>query len=93
MKITISNESTDHCVFVDTDVQDVLITEAYIGPKLVTNDGEELSVCMRDNGFEVTYMDPDDVEHCYSFNDGFVRRLSLKGRKTNDNVVPLKPKR
>jgi hypothetical protein len=91
MKITISNEHTEFCTFVETDGQDVLITEAYIGPKLVTDEGEELSICMRDNGFEVTYLDADDVEHCYSFNDGFVRRLSLKGRNAS-NVVPFKPK-
>ena len=92
MKIAISNESSEYCTFIDTDAQDVLITEAYIGPKLVTNDGEELAVCMRDNGFEVTYIDDDDVEHVYSFNNGFVRRLSLKGRKSETNVVPFKPR-
>lgn len=93
MKITISNESDDYCTFIDTDVQNVLITEAYIGPKLVTDDGEELSVCMRDNGFEITYIDDDNVEHIYSFHNGFVRRLSLKGKTARDtNVVPFKQK-
>lgn len=89
MKITLSNPDNDYVAFVNTDAMDVLITEAYIGPKLVTGAGEELSICMRDSGFEVTYLDSDDVEHTYSFNDGFVRRLSIKGRKTNENVVPF----
>ena len=92
MKITLSNPASDYVTHIDTEVQDVLVTEAYIGLKLVTNDGEELAVCMRDNGFEVTYIDDDDVEHVYSFNNGFVRRLSLKGRKSETNVVPFKPR-
>jgi hypothetical protein len=59
----------------------------------VSGDGEELSVCMRNNGFEITYLDDDNVEHVYSFQDGFVRRLSLKGKKSREsNVVPFKPR-
>ena len=91
MKITLSNPDNDYVAHIDTDVMDVLVTEAYNGLNLVTDDGEELSICMRDSGFELVYLDDDDVEHTYSFNNGFVRRTSLRGRKAkNDNVVPLK---
>lgn len=91
MKLTLSNPENGYCAHIDTDVMDVLITEAFNGLKLVTDDGEELSICMRDSGFELVYLDQDDVEHSYSFNDGFVRRTSLRGRKArkNDNVVPF----
>ena len=90
MKITISTEDCDACTIMQTEGQSVLITEAYVGPTFVSDDGDELSVCMRDGGFEITYLDIDNVEHVYSLKDGFVRRISLKGRKTNDNVVPFK---
>lgn len=90
MKITISNPDNEYRTFIDTDVSDVLITEAYIGPKFVSSDGEELNVSMRDSGFEIVYIDGDDVEHHYSLNDGFVRRTAIRGRKAaDDNVVPF----
>ena len=34
---------------------DLVITEAYSGVLLRTEDGEELGICMRDSGFEFTY--------------------------------------
>lgn len=93
MKLTLSNPDNDYVAHIDTEAMDVLVTEAYLGATFVSSAGEELSISMRDNGFEIMYLDADDVEHHYSLNDGFVRRTSLKGRKSNhDNVVPLKRK-
>lgn len=81
MKITLSNPDNDYSARIDTEALDVLITEAFLGCTFVSSDGEELHVCMRDNGFELVYLDVDDVEHHYSLNDGFVRRTALRGRK------------
>lgn len=91
MKLTIGDPKTNRCIFIDSEDSKVLITEAYIGPQFVTDAGEELHVCMRDVGFDITYVDSWDVEHHYSLNDGVVRRtsVSIRGRKNkDDNLVP-----
>jgi len=40
---------------IDTDAMNIEIREAYLGVSFVTEQGERLSVSMRDNGFEVHY--------------------------------------
>jgi hypothetical protein len=43
-----------HCIL-DTDVMDVELRDVFLGVRFITEDGEMLSVCMRDGGFEVHY--------------------------------------
>lgn len=47
---------------IDTDVMRVEIREAYLGVAFVTEEGQKLSVCMRDGGFEVRHNDGNWVE-------------------------------
>lgn len=75
----------------------VTITKVFNGVRFITEDGEELSVVMRDSGFEFVYIGDDpDIEHWYSCNNGFVRRLSVrKGASESgkvDNLVPFPEK-
>ena len=66
-----------HCE-IDTDTMDVVIKEAFLGVQFVTEDGERLSVCMRDSGFEISYsIDgvriPDD-ENWWEFKEGITMK-------------------
>lgn len=55
MKITLSEPDGPYQATIDTEVMDVTIHEAFIGAQFVTEDGARLSVCMRDDGFEVRH--------------------------------------
>lgn len=55
MKISIKQPNGQYKCFFDTEVMEVTIREAFIGPRFVTSSGEELVVIMRDDGFEVHY--------------------------------------
>lgn len=55
MQIEIKQPEGPYSCTVDTGVMDVSITEAFVGAAFITETGEKLSVCMRDNGFEVRY--------------------------------------
>lgn len=47
---------------VDPGVMEVEIREAFVGLGLVSPDGQRLSVCMRDGGFEVRHNGGEWVE-------------------------------
>lgn len=57
MKIKISEPGGPYDAVLDTHVMDVDITEAYIGPTFRTKH-EELALCERDGGWELTYTTP-----------------------------------
>lgn len=57
---------------ITTGVDSVEIREAFIGPKFITSDGEELSVCMRDSGFEIHYQSPGSRPKQITCNVGIV---------------------
>jgi len=80
MKINLSNPGNDYTAQIDTSVMDVLVTEAYLPCSFVSDNGEELHVVMRDQGFELIYVDTDEVVQTWSLNDGFVKRLSIESR-------------
>jgi hypothetical protein len=73
MKITIHTPGAQpgYNQTIDTGVAEVTITEAFIGPKFATVDGEDLSVMMRDAGFELVYFAGDEY-HMISCNEGKV---------------------
>lgn len=54
-RIIISNPGSPSTPVLYTDCSDILIKDAFLGVKFETAEGEELSVSMRDGGFEVTY--------------------------------------
>ena len=94
MIITISNdndpESVDMAV---SDNNTVSIVSS--GRKVVfTSDtGETLSVSSHADGFEFEYLDNEDVVQTWHLQNGFVRRVSLKGKNGSvDNVVPFPKK-
>jgi hypothetical protein len=49
---------------------ELLLTEVYNGVGFRTNNGETLSVCMRDSGYEFNYMGD-----WYEAKDGEIRKL------------------
>ena len=57
---------------IKTGVDDVEIRKAFNGPTFVTPDGEMLGVCMRDSGFEITYLAPGARPKDIRCNDGSV---------------------
>jgi ferredoxin-fold anticodon binding domain-containing protein len=54
-KILLSEPKGPYSGTLDTEVMDVTITEVYTGVGFVTQDEEYLSICMRDNGYELMY--------------------------------------
>jgi len=55
MKVEISEPDGPYSCNLDTGVMDVTLREVFNGVRFETEGGEMLSVCMRDNGFEVHY--------------------------------------
>lgn len=55
MKIKVSEPDGPYSAELDPGVMNVTLEEVFNGVKFVTKDGECLSVCMRDSGFEVHY--------------------------------------
>lgn len=93
------NIQYDETVFqITPEDHELTVLQAFTGVRFMTSDGEELVVMMRDSGFEIVYKDEPNtnVEHWYSLNNGFVRRLGLKKgaskRGSIDNVVPFPQK-
>lgn len=64
-KITVKvpGDENPYSSTLDTGAMDVTITEAFIGVGFDTKDGAKLSVCMRDDGYEVRYVDTAGVDH------------------------------
>jgi len=91
MRITCSDKRWGDVITTDTGTANVLITDAFVGPTLVSDDGEEISISMRDTGFELTYLDGDSDEHVYTFKNGKVTLLSIgpEGKRAR-NVVPIR---
>ena len=56
MKIEVESFYHGGVSLLDVGAEHVTIREAYTGVHLVTEDGEELGVSMRDTGFEVIYL-------------------------------------
>lgn len=56
-EITIKTPNGPYVAKLDTEAMDVEIRKAFLGVRFVTENGEELSVCMRDSGFELVYTD------------------------------------
>lgn len=54
-KITIEIPGSPYKTIVDTGAMQVEIRETFLGVRFVTANGEQLSVSMRDSGFEVLY--------------------------------------
>ena len=55
-KITISDPNSPYKCMVDTENNDVDLRDVFLGVRFLTDQGAALSVCMRDNGFEVRYV-------------------------------------
>jgi len=55
MKIRMKTHDSRYVCCLDTEVMDVLITEAFTVAGFETEDEERLDLCMRDSGFEIRY--------------------------------------
>lgn len=58
MDILVSEPNGPYDCQLNTGAMDVEIKHAYLGLTLVSDTGERLSICMRDDGFEVQYQTP-----------------------------------
>lgn len=58
MLITLQTPNSPYRSCLDTEVMEVGIKKAFIGPIFETDDGEKLLVIMRDSGFELRYSSP-----------------------------------
>lgn len=93
-KITLSEPDGPYKCQIDTDVMTVEIRDAFLGVKFITEDGEHLSVCMRDSGFEVHYSgnhNDDDSEKGFdsgwiSFNNSFINKLTKDDNETPQSM-------
>ncbi len=52
-KITMSEPGGPYKAVIDTEVMDVTLRKVFLGVAFETEDGCRLSVCMRDDGYEV----------------------------------------
>lgn len=52
-EITISEPDGPYKATIDTEVMDVTLRKVFVGVGFETEDGCHLSVCMRDDGYEV----------------------------------------
>lgn len=57
------SNSTPYSATLETDVMDVTIKRVFIGVGFETEDGARLSVCERDNGYVVRYVDAAGNDH------------------------------
>jgi hypothetical protein len=71
-KIALSEPEGPYGMLIDTEVMSVLITEAFLGVRFETVDGECLSISMRDSGYELIYE-----------TNGAQRHIELKGGVAN----------
>lgn len=60
MKIELSAPDTPYKTIMDTEVMDVLLRDVFNGVTLQTDNGQKLSICMRDDGFEAHYYKDND---------------------------------
>jgi len=58
------------------------LREVFVGIKFITKDGEELHICMRDSGFEITY-----ENEWYELKEGEVKKLE-PNKTIEDNELP-----
>lgn len=54
-KILLKEPDGPYSTEIDTRVMNVEIRETYLGVKFITDEGNTLSVSMRDSGFELVY--------------------------------------
>ena len=87
MKIKVSEPDGPYSAELDPGVMNVTLEEVFNGVKFVTKDGECLSVCMRDSGFEVHYFSENKVSRAVSpaFDTGWIE-FKRGVVKTSDNV-------
>lgn len=92
-KIFLKEPNRSVSVTVDTGETGVNITEAFLGVRFQTPEGEVLSVSMRDGGFEVHYQidaakwlfaEPHTDVGWFEFKDGrVVKRMPIEEKKDN----------
>lgn len=70
MKIELKAPDTPYVTVIDPQVMDVILRDVFNGVTLKTDDGQNLSICMRDDGFEVHYYSDKD-EDGKSFDSGW----------------------
>jgi hypothetical protein len=68
---------------------DVEIREAYVGPMLVTAEGETLGVCMRDGGFHLAYQAPGCQPVEVTLNAGAVDARTPDGHGVSQAARPV----
>lgn len=76
-EITIKTPNGPYLAKLDTEAMDVEIRKAFLGVQFITENGEELSVCMRDSGFELTYLVPNNEPASMSLQNGFFEGPAL----------------
>lgn len=87
MRITIGPGLSTPVADIETKGADVEIREAFVGPSFVTDDGEMLTVQMRDSGFEVFYGTADPrVGQMWEFRGGSVVPRQGEGVMQIDDV-------
>jgi hypothetical protein len=55
MKIELKEPDGPYKCVIDTEVMVVTLKDVFLGVRFETENGEMLSVCMRDSGFEIHY--------------------------------------
>lgn len=65
-KIEIREPEGPYSCVLDTEAMQVELREVFLGVRFITESGEELTVSMRDSGFEIRYFsEPENVEKPY----------------------------
>lgn len=89
--IQVKTPDSPYFTTLNTEAMDVEIRRSFLGVRFITDDGEVLSVCMRDSGFELSYSDvnaeDNDGETGFAQTDISLQHGHVNTRKEGSNLV------
>lgn len=85
-KITLTESDGPYHCLLDTGAMTVQIREAFNGVRFITEDGEQLAICMRDSGFELRYSGNNFETGWIEFKEGIIKYLSGLEITKNENT-------
>jgi hypothetical protein len=86
MFIILKEPAGPYSAYIDPGVMSVEITEAWNGVIFRTEDGEALSVMMRDNGYELNYFKQDEFHKNIKLNEGNINSDPPRGLEPSREI-------
>jgi hypothetical protein len=86
MFIILSEPAGPYNAYIDPGVMSVKIEKAYTGVIFKTEDGEILSVAMRDSGFELNYFKPEEFHKHIELKEGVITSDPPRGLERSNET-------